>query len=124
MLATELKTEVLPIPESMRAPFMASIRLPPEFTAAYGTTSQSEVILRKDLFERYKIVTAVCCIQSSLWCRISANVYNTKEDYLKLADVLSRLKHALNSGYKPDVKKIGDSLGPSPAESLTCINQG
>ncbi|XP_031569052.1 putative L-cysteine desulfhydrase 1 [Actinia tenebrosa] len=124
MLATEWKTEVLPIPESMRAPFMASIRLPLEFTAAYGTSCQSEFMIRRDLFQRYRVLTAVCCIQSSLWCRISANVYNTKEDYMKLADAFNRLKHALNTGYKPDVKIIGNSLGPSPAESLTCINQG
>lgn len=124
MLATEWKTEVLPIPESMRAPFMASIRLPSEFTTAYGTSHQSEFLMRKDLFERYKVVATVFSIQSSLWCRVSANVYNSKEDYLKLADAFSRLKHALNSGYKPGVKTIGDSLGPSPAESLTCIHQG
>jgi hypothetical protein len=121
MLATEWKTEVLPIPESMRAPFMACIRLPGVFTSAYGATRKAESEVRKDLFERYKVVTIVVCIQSSLWCRISANVYNTKDDYMKLADAVNRLKHALISGYKPDVKCIGNSLGPSPAQSFLVL---
>ncbi|KAK3754179.1 hypothetical protein QZH41_020605 [Actinostola sp. cb2023] len=122
MLATEWKTEVLPLPESMRAPFMTCIRLPSEFQSFYGTSHSSEELLRKDIFQCYKVVTAIVCIQSSLWCRISANVYNTKDDYVRLANAVYKMKLDLISGsFKPAISVITDSLGPSPAQSLNAL---
>lgn len=121
MLATEWRTEVLPVPESMRAPFMASIRLPHEFTSKYGTSHEAEGLLRKDIFDRYKIAVLTVCIQSSLWCRISVNVYNTKDDYIILANAINRMNQDLISGaFKPNVDSILDSV-VSPAQSLNTL---
>ena len=107
MLATEWKTEVLPLPESMRAPFMTCIRLPSEFQSIYGTSRSSRKLLRIDIFQCYKVVTAIVCIQSSLWCRISANVYNIKDDYVRLANAVYKMKLDLISGsFKPSNNNI------------------
>lgn len=118
MIAAEWNTEVLYVSESMRAPFMACIRLPAEIQTAYGTSKRAEHLIRKYLFEEQHIVVAIVCIQSSMWCRISANVYNVKSDYAKVAKAVLRMKHHLILGTlaKPDF--LGKSLGSSPAISL------
>ncbi|EDO43426.1 predicted protein [Nematostella vectensis] len=107
MLASKWQTETLPIPDNMRAPYMACIRLPQEIGIAYGATRPGESKARKDLFERYSICVAVTCIQSSLWCRISCHVYNCEDDYKKLAEGVLRLKQAIINGYRPPVDKHG-----------------
>lgn len=105
MLAEAWNTEVLPIPESMRAPFMAVIRLPQVLTASYGATKEGEKQIMEDVFYKYNVVTTFVSIQASLWCRISAQIYNAKEDYLVLAESVLKLMQECQNGFHPKVEK-------------------
>ncbi len=42
------------------------------------------------LAEEQKLVTAVTFFDNRAWIRLSANVYNDKEDYVKLRDRLAK----------------------------------
>lgn len=122
MLASEWQTEVLPVSDSMKAPFMSCIRLPIEFQTTYGTSHGAQASIRECLQKNYNIVVAITSIQSSLWCRVSANVYNSKEDYVKVGNAVKRMKKDIVSGVLlPDVSVIGGSLGPSPAHSMNLL---
>lgn len=105
MLAEAWNVEVLPIPESMRAPFMAVVRLPIELSAAYGATKDGEQQLMADMYKRYNVVAAFVSIQASLWCRVSAQIYNAKEDYMILAEAVLKLVKECKNGFQPKVKK-------------------
>lgn len=105
MLAETWNVEVLPIPESMRAPFMAVVRLPIELSVAYGATKDGEQQLMVDMYKRYNVVAAFVSIQASLWCRVSAQIYNAKEDYVILAEAVLKLVKECKNGFQPKVKK-------------------
>lgn len=47
-------------------------------------------------------------VQASLWCRVSAQVYNVKEDYMQLAEAVLKLKEECVNGYCPDVEKASE----------------
>ena len=108
MLAEAWDTEVLPIPDSMRAPCMAVIRLPSELSAAYGATHEGSQKLMTDVYSKYKVVACFVNVQASLWCRVSAQVYNVKEDYMQLAEVVLKLKEECVNGFCPDVEKAAE----------------
>jgi len=91
MLYQALGTNKLPIPYNMQAPFMRVIRLPIPQHSKYSMTREGGISLMKDLYIKHKVVVAVVAFSSQPWLRISANVYNCKEDYLYLRDVL--VKH-------------------------------
>lgn len=108
MLAAAWDTEVLPVPESMRAPFMATIRLPNELSAAYGATYEGGNRMITDFYNKYKIVACFVSVQASLWCRVSAQVYNVKEDYMELAEAVLKLKEECVNGFCPEVEKADE----------------
>ena len=108
MLAAAWDTEVLPVPESMRAPFMAIIRLPNELSAAYGATHEGGNRMITDFYNKYKIVACFVSVQASLWCRVSAQVYNVKEDYMELAEAVLTLKEECVNGFCPEVEKADE----------------
>ena len=72
----------------MQAPFMRVIRLPIPQNSKYSMTREGGISLMKDLYTKHKVVVAVVAFSSQPWLRISANVYNCKEDYLYLRNVL------------------------------------
>ena len=76
--------------EDMTVPYMASMRLP---TALQGDKSRVHgEKLHKILMYEYKISTFIDPGSSDdMLLRISANIYNTKEDYYRLADALTDL---------------------------------
>ena len=43
------------------------------------------------LFMRYKVTSYVEVVAGELWCRLSAQVYNTHEDFLQLASAMEQL---------------------------------
>ena len=93
MLCQALGTNKLPMPYNMQAPFMRVIRLPIPQHSKYSMTREGGISLMKDLYTEHKVVVAVVAFSSQPWLRISANVYNCKEDYLYLKDVL--VKHLI-----------------------------
>lgn len=108
MLAESWDTEVLSLPESMRAPCMAVVRLPAELSAAYGATYEGAQQMTTDVFNKYKVVTIFVCLQASLWCRVSAQIYNVKEDYMVLAEVVLKLMEECKNGFHPKVEKAAE----------------
>ena len=108
MLAEAWDTEVLPIPESMRAPCMAVVRLPADLSAAYGATYEGANQMITDVYNKYKVVASFVCVQASLWCRVSAQIYNYKEDYLLLAEVVLKLMEECKNGFQPKVEKAAE----------------
>lgn len=108
MLAESWNTEVLPIPDSIRAPCMAVIRIPREISAAYGATQEGADKMITDIYNKYKVVATFVSVQASLWCRVSAQVYNVKEDYMHLAEAVLMLKEECVNGYCPDVEKASE----------------
>lgn len=108
LLAEAWDTEVLPVPESMRAPCMAVVRLPGTLSAAYGSTSEGANQMMSDVYTKYKVVACFVCVQASLWCRVSAQVYNAKEDYMFLAEVVLKLMEECANGFCPKVEKAAE----------------
>ncbi|XP_077987113.1 uncharacterized protein LOC144441416 [Glandiceps talaboti] len=91
MLVQEWKTESLPIPDDMRAPFMGLVALPATSKKTFLTTAAEGASLDhliKAIYEKSKVVCVILNIQDRLWCRISVQVYNTKSDFLKAKDVI------------------------------------
>jgi isopenicillin-N epimerase len=54
-------------------------------------TAEAAVALNKLLRNKYKIEVPVACVAGMLWCRISAQIYNSLQDYQRLADVVQQL---------------------------------
>jgi len=108
MLAEAWDTEVLPIPESMRAPCMAVVRLPSRLSAAYGATQEGANQMMSDIYNKYNVVACFVCVQASLWCRVSAQIYNVKEDYMVLAEVVLKLMEECANGFCPKVEKAAE----------------
>ena len=86
MLCLAFNSPVLPVPPNMVAPFMRVLRLPS--TSKYAHSRDETEKLMYDLAENFGSVVAVNFFSGHLWLRISANIYNCKEDYLLLRDAV------------------------------------
>merc|ERR1719412_679415 len=86
MLCHSLDISVLPVPDSMIAPFMRVLRLPssPKYPVSRDTAEK----LMTELAESSGVVPVVVALSGHLWLRISSNMYTVREDFLKLRDVL------------------------------------
>jgi selenocysteine lyase/cysteine desulfurase len=92
MLCHALGTSILPIPPSLQAPYMRVLRLP-ELKGFTSTSSEETAHTVMDQIKRnHNCIVAVTCFSGHLWLRISGTVYNTKEDYLALKDILLKMK--------------------------------
>ncbi len=82
MLSERWSEPLLSVPEDMRTPNMAVIRIP--------TVLQDKNVLSivDTLYQEYKLVTAMETIAGQLWIRISCNVYNNESDYERLAEAM------------------------------------
>ena len=89
MLCHSLGTSLLPVPTSMLAPFMRVLRLPrhKDFSVSRDTADR----LMAELSSDSGAVPVFVVFSGQMWLRISANMYSTKEDYLKLRDVLVKM---------------------------------
>jgi len=93
MLCHALGTSVLPIPPSLQAPYMRVLRLPE--LKGYNCTTASEETAHSvmDVIKReHNCIAAITCFSGHLWLRISGTVYNTKENYVALKDILIKMK--------------------------------
>jgi len=86
MLCHELGTSVLAIPPSLQAPNMRVLKLPQ--LKGYGIRQEESERLMTDMILKHNCVTCVNFFSGELYLRISANVYNTREDYITLKDIL------------------------------------
>ncbi|CAD5119805.1 unnamed protein product [Dimorphilus gyrociliatus] len=96
MLAKAWNTKLLEIPDCMRAPFMSLIQLPK--LKKYPPPKESENVVYMDhddlitvLRDRFKICVPTFIIYGECWVRISAQIYNTLEDYEVLRDAIYTL---------------------------------
>lgn len=86
MLCHALGTSVLPIPSSLQAPNMRVLKLPK--LKHYAVNSVDSEKMMTHLADGSGCVAVVVCFSGFLWLRISANIYNTKEDYLALKSII------------------------------------
>lgn len=86
MLCHALGTGVLPIPPSLQAPNMRVLKLPK--LRQYGVNSTDSEKMMTHLADGSGCVAVVVCFSGFLWLRISGNIYNTKEDYLALKNII------------------------------------
>ncbi|XP_061177974.1 uncharacterized protein LOC133186718 [Saccostrea echinata] len=89
LVAERLGTEVLQIPKSMEAPGMRLVLLP-EYKG-YDKTWDGADKLQMDIMNQHKIICVISPVQSELYLRLSANIYNEMTDYVKIADLLNGL---------------------------------
>ncbi|XP_063422561.1 uncharacterized protein LOC134707021 isoform X2 [Mytilus trossulus] len=100
MLTSSWKTDVLAMPEDMKAPCISVVRLPelPGYTLP-----QDEHFLRRLFHQRckeYKVVSSFVIINSVFYCRLCVNVYNTLEDYCRLDKAILDLVNTRSKNIK------------------------
>jgi len=93
--------DTLICPRELNA-YMASVRLPFQDTLedekpiqvvarSTPTSSAKSHALMMDLLDNYHIVLPVWTFQGSLWCRLSAQIYNSDREFVRLAEVIETL---------------------------------
>ncbi|XP_077987169.1 uncharacterized protein LOC144441466 [Glandiceps talaboti] len=85
MLSEAWGTEILSIPADMRAPNMGLVALPLVHKKSDIISQWSPQLLR-EVYDKHHVNTAPVEVQGRMWCRISVNVYTTKDDLMKLRD--------------------------------------
>ncbi|XP_071946911.1 uncharacterized protein [Antedon mediterranea] len=92
MLSNGWGTPRLAIHPTVRAPFMALIKLPrkdgDKLPAVNYANSEQLISI---FYKKYDIVCAFTVVDGEFWVRISAHIYNCKEDYFKLRDAVLAL---------------------------------
>ncbi|XP_071948125.1 uncharacterized protein [Antedon mediterranea] len=86
MLCKAWNTTTIPIHDSLKAPFMILIKLP-DFENIPLTPDGSKAIALS-VYQKHKVHIAATRVNGRFWLRLSAHVYNTKDDYYKLRDAL------------------------------------
>lgn len=94
LLVSKWGTKQYPLPDEMKAPFMRQIRLPD--LQKYPNEAKDGMFdkesLMRDVWHRFKIQALFFQQEGQPWIRMSTMVYNTIEDYKKLADAILTLK--------------------------------
>ncbi|WAR30584.1 hypothetical protein MAR_033126, partial [Mya arenaria] len=80
------ETSRLPVPESMVAPNLQMVQLPyiPKFSERpdmYGD-------LQKLILDQFDIQTYIHTVNGQLYARVSTQIYNTFDDYVKLGNAI------------------------------------
>ena len=97
MLCYRLSTVAHEIPASMRAPFIRIIKLPEWLYTSNESMVEFAKYFPKTLMLDYKVNCDVTVFDKQPWLRISANIYNTKEDYTRLCDAILEYNAYSNS---------------------------
>jgi isopenicillin-N epimerase len=66
---------------------MVMVRLPDGF----GSTREEAEALRDRLTDEFRIQIPINPLTGTLWCRLSAQIYNEMADYERLAGAVERL---------------------------------
>lgn len=83
-LAALWNTQKCPLTEDMEAPCMRLVKVP-------NLTKCSMKDLKHVLETKYNIVSSVVNSYKTYWVRLSANIYNSFEDYKKLGNAVCDL---------------------------------
>ena len=89
LICSELKTKKLDIPSSLEAPCMVCVELPKKLDENGEVVPGWKISL--ELQEKFRVVAPITEFNQKHWVRLSANVYNTKNDYHKLSDALIQI---------------------------------
>ncbi|KAK3087724.1 hypothetical protein FSP39_009673 [Pinctada imbricata] len=89
MLCSSFDLRRFPIPKSMEAPYMRLLILPK--VPGYGTTEEDANRLFAYFAEKYNIVLLVVSVFDHLIIRLSAQIFNTMDDYNQIVDILKDL---------------------------------
>lgn len=94
-LAHVWRTDVL-LPRHFRAPCMACVRLPLDWPIPATELTESNMVSICDrvaelVLEKCAIVIKVTPVQHQMYVRISAQVYNKRQDYVRLGQMILRL---------------------------------
>ena len=90
MLCETLSTEPQDIPISMCAPFMRVISCP-KWLHHLKTIDLADELVQK-IAEDDHVNCCLTVFNGKPWIRISGNIYNSKEDYLRLSDVILKYR--------------------------------
>ena len=66
---------------------MAMVRLPDGF----GSTRENAEALRDRLIDDFRVQIPINPLTGTLWCRLSAQIYNEIKDYERLAEAIGTL---------------------------------
>ena len=88
MLCTAFSTQPYPIPDSMRAPCMRVIGCP-KWLSQLETIEIADDFVQR-MSEENKLNCPITVFNGRPWIRISANIYNTKDDYIRLRHVIMK----------------------------------
>ena len=106
-LSTVWGTETL-LPLGQRAPFMAAIRIPWEFPTNSNEDDMHVICDRicDLLYDNWKCVAKLCPFQGRLYVRISAQIYNERQDYIRLAEAVTHLLLQPNISLSTELGKL------------------
>lgn len=88
LLIQSFQVSPAPIPKSMRAPFMRLIEFPKSKMYPEMTYKAAGELMSK-LANEYGVYINIKILYGKAWIRLSANVNNTREDYIKMRDRLA-----------------------------------
>lgn len=72
---------------------MCCVSLPaPLYANRKEELSTISSVIKQQLYNDYKLDTAIICIQSKLYLRISTHIYNEFSDYEKLANAIVEME--------------------------------
>ena len=86
MLCTAFSTKPYAIPDSMQAPCMRVIGCP-SWLSNLETIETGDDFIKK-MSERDNVNCPITVFNGTPWIRISANIYNTRDDYIRVRDVI------------------------------------
>ena len=86
MLCEAFSSKPLDIPDTMRAPCMRVIGCP-TWLNNLDTIEMADDFVQK-MAEEESVNCPITVFNGTPWIRISANIYNTKNDFIKLRDVI------------------------------------
>lgn len=92
MLAKKWNTQTFALPPLMQAPLMRLIKLPT--LSQFNLTDFDCNTLTNRLLEEFDISAYIVKIEHDYYVRISAFVYNTDDDYIKLGDTILKIFNA------------------------------
>ena len=82
MLSEKWSEPLLSIPDNMRVPNMALIRVP----SVLQGKDKADIVYA--LYRDYKIVSSIEVTAGEYWLRISCNVYNSRKDLEQLGEAV------------------------------------
>ncbi|ESP04610.1 hypothetical protein LOTGIDRAFT_176333 [Lottia gigantea] len=82
-------TDKQDIPETMEAPFMINVQLPR--LKGVEVSGESTMKLQLDLLENQDITSVFITYLGVNYCRLSCQVYNTMDDFIKLGQAVKKL---------------------------------